>query len=103
MKVHAIQTGFVRIKSAQVEGHGHGLARRLAIFTDRSWIEWLPTYAWVIDHREGIIVVDTAKERIFLKLANRFIPMSVGKLRFASTVKRKSGRSYARWASGRAM
>jgi N-acyl homoserine lactone hydrolase len=61
MKVHAIQTGFVRIKSAQVEGRGHGLARRLAIFTDRSWTEWLPTYTWVIDHREGIIVVDTGQ------------------------------------------
>ena len=61
MKVHAIQTGFVRIKSAQVEGRGHGLSRRLAIFTDQDWTEWLPTYAWVIDHREGVIVVDTGQ------------------------------------------
>ncbi len=61
MKVHAIETGFVRIKTAQVEGRGHGLRRRLAIFTDRSWTEWLPTYAWVIDHPEGIIVVDTGQ------------------------------------------
>ena len=61
MKVHAIQTGFVRIKSAQVEGRGQGLSRRLAIFTDRDWTEWLPTYAWVIDHRDGIIVVDTGQ------------------------------------------
>jgi glyoxylase-like metal-dependent hydrolase (beta-lactamase superfamily II) len=61
MKVHAIQTGFVRIKSAQVEGRGHGLSRRLAIFTDTNWTEWLPTYAWAIDHPEGIIVVDTGQ------------------------------------------
>ncbi len=61
MKVHAIQTGSVRIKRAQVEGRGHGLRRRLAIFTDRTWTEWLPTYAWVIDHREGVIVVDTGQ------------------------------------------
>ena len=61
MKVHAIQTGFVRIKTAQVEGRGHGLSRRLAIFTDKNWTEWLPTYAWVIDHPEGIIVVDTGQ------------------------------------------
>jgi N-acyl homoserine lactone hydrolase len=53
MKVHAIQTGFVRIKSAQVEGHGHGLVRRLAIFIDRSWTEWLPTYAWVYQIASG--------------------------------------------------
>jgi N-acyl homoserine lactone hydrolase len=61
MKVHAIQTGTVRIKTAQVEGRGHGLARRLAIFADRDWTKWLPTYAWVIEHRDGIIVVDTGQ------------------------------------------
>ena len=61
MKIHAIQTGFVRIKTAQVEGQGHGLPRRLAIFTDPNWTDWLPTYAWVIDHPEGIIVVDTGQ------------------------------------------
>jgi glyoxylase-like metal-dependent hydrolase (beta-lactamase superfamily II) len=61
MKLHAIQTGSVRIKTAQVEGRGRGLRRRLAIFADRDWTEWLPTYAWVIDHPEGIIVVDTGQ------------------------------------------
>ena len=61
MKVHAIQTGFVRIKTAQVEGRGHGLSRRLAIFADPSWTDWLPTYVWAIDCSEGIIVVDTGQ------------------------------------------
>jgi N-acyl homoserine lactone hydrolase len=61
MKIHAVQTGFVRIKCAQVEGHGHGWRRRLAVFTDRNWTDWLPTYAWIIDHREGVIVVDTGQ------------------------------------------
>ena len=61
MKLHAIQTGTVRIKSAQVEGRGRGLRRRLAPFADRQWTEWLPTYAWVIDHPEGVIVVDTGQ------------------------------------------
>jgi glyoxylase-like metal-dependent hydrolase (beta-lactamase superfamily II) len=61
MKVHAIQTGFVRIKTAQVEGRGHGLSRRLAIFTDPNWTDWVPTYAWLIDHPEGAIVVDTGQ------------------------------------------
>jgi len=61
MKIHAIQTGSVRIKTAQVEGRGRGLRRRLAIFADRDWTEWLPTYAWVIEHPEGVIVVDTGQ------------------------------------------
>jgi N-acyl homoserine lactone hydrolase len=61
MKIRAIQTGSVRIKAAQVEGRGHGLRRRLAIFTGTEWTEWLPTYAWVINTDEGIIVVDTGQ------------------------------------------
>jgi len=34
MKLYALQTGSVRVKTAQVEGHGRGLRRRLAIFAD---------------------------------------------------------------------
>lgn len=61
MNLHAIQTGSVRIKTAQVQGQGHGVRRRLGVFTDPDWTEWLPTYAWVIDHPDGVIVVDTGQ------------------------------------------
>ncbi len=61
MKLHAIQTGWVRIKPAQVEGQGRGLRRRLRVMTDRDWTAWLPTFAWIIDHPEGVIVVDTGQ------------------------------------------
>lgn len=74
MKIHAIQTGLVRIKTAQVEGRGHGLARRLAIFTDRNWTDWLPTYAWVIEHREGVIVVDTGQGTHLLQTGKSLHP-----------------------------
>ena len=58
MKIHAIQTGSVRIKRSQACGRGHGMARRLRVFADPQWTGWLPTYAWMIDHPEGVIVVD---------------------------------------------
>ena len=74
MKVVAIQTGLVRIKTAQVEGRGHGLSRRLAIFTGRNWTEWLPTYAWVIDSKEGIIVVDTGQGTHLLETGKSLHP-----------------------------
>jgi N-acyl homoserine lactone hydrolase len=61
MKLHAIQTGSVKIKTAQVEGRGRGLRRRVAIFADREWTDWLPTYAWVIEHPEGVTVIDTGQ------------------------------------------
>jgi N-acyl homoserine lactone hydrolase len=74
MNVHAIQTGCVRIKTAQVEGRGHGLPRRIAIFTDRNWTDWLPTYAWVIEHPDGVIVVDTGQGAHLLESGKSFHP-----------------------------
>lgn len=61
MKIHAIRTGSVRIKVSQVQGRGHGPRRRLNVFVDREWTEPLPIYAWVIEHPEGVIVVDTGE------------------------------------------
>ena len=74
MNIHAIQTGWVRIKTAQVQGRGRGLRRRLAIFTDRTWTGWLPTYAWVIDHPEGVIVVDTGQGTHLLETGKSLHP-----------------------------
>ena len=77
MKIHAIQTGFVKIKSAQVEGHGHNIiARQLAIYADRNWTEWLPTYAWAIEHREGVIVVDTGQGAHLLETGRSYHPFA---------------------------
>jgi N-acyl homoserine lactone hydrolase len=59
MRVHAIQTGRVRIKASQVVGRGHGLKRRLAPLIDSEWSAWLPTFAYAIEHRDGVILVDT--------------------------------------------
>lgn len=58
MKVHAIRTGSVRIKTAQIEGRGLGFA---SILADPNWSDWLPTFAWAIEHDEGVIVVDTGQ------------------------------------------
>ena len=74
MNIHAIQTGSVRIKTAQAEGHGHGLARRLAVFADRNWTDWLPTYAWAIEHRDGVIVVDTGQGAHLLETGRSLHP-----------------------------
>jgi N-acyl homoserine lactone hydrolase len=61
MKIHAIQTGTVTIKTRQVEGVGHGTRRQLNMFLDREWSEPLPIYAFAIEHPEGVIVVDTGE------------------------------------------
>ena len=59
MRIHAIQTGRVQIKQAQIEGRGHGLWRQLQPMVSRQWAPWRPVYAWAIEHTEGVIVVDT--------------------------------------------
>src|SRR5256885_8400169 len=61
MKIHAIQTGTVAVKTRQVEGVGHGRRRQLNMFLDREWTEPLPIYAFAIEHPEGVIVVDTGE------------------------------------------
>lgn len=33
--------------------------RQTSVFLDRSWTESLPIYTWVVEHPEGVIVVDT--------------------------------------------
>jgi N-acyl homoserine lactone hydrolase len=61
MRIHPIQTGTVTIKTRQVEGHGHGAGRRLDMMRDPTWTQPLPILAWVIEHPEGLVVVDTGE------------------------------------------
>jgi glyoxylase-like metal-dependent hydrolase (beta-lactamase superfamily II) len=68
MRIHAIQTGLVQIKASQIEGRGHGLARQLAPMIDREWAGWMPTYAWAIEHPEGVILVDTGSTTALKRL-----------------------------------
>jgi N-acyl homoserine lactone hydrolase len=69
MRVHAIQTGRVKIKASQVVGRGHGLTRRLAPLIDGAWSDWLPTFAYAIEHRDGVILVDAGASA-----ANKSLP-----------------------------
>jgi N-acyl homoserine lactone hydrolase len=59
MRVHAIQTGRVKIKASQIVGRGQGLARQAAPLFNGEWSDWLPTFAFAIEHRDGVILVDT--------------------------------------------
>ena len=61
MRIHAIQTGTVAIKTRQLSGRGPGALRPIITLLDTTWTEPLPIYAWVIEHPEGLIVVDTGE------------------------------------------
>jgi N-acyl homoserine lactone hydrolase len=60
-RIHAISTGSVRIKRAQMAGRGRGVARLGHILVDRDWSDWVPIHAWLIEHDEGLILVDTGE------------------------------------------
>lgn len=59
MKIHAVQTGWVAIKENHRQGVGSGGMRTVNVLLGRQWTPMLPIYTWVIEHPEGLIVVDT--------------------------------------------
>jgi glyoxylase-like metal-dependent hydrolase (beta-lactamase superfamily II) len=60
MRIHVIQTGAVAIKQVQRQGRASGNPV-LNILLDQTWTEPLPIYAFLIEHPEGLIVVDTGE------------------------------------------
>jgi glyoxylase-like metal-dependent hydrolase (beta-lactamase superfamily II) len=62
LRIHAIQTGTVRVKLSQPTGsQGEGLQRLWRTLRDPEWTDQLPIYAWAIEHPEGLVVVDTGE------------------------------------------
>ncbi|GAB4208512.1 MAG: N-acyl homoserine lactonase QqlR [Roseiflexaceae bacterium] len=61
IRVHGIQTGFVAIKTAQVSLRRPAALRLLSIILDQRWTGLLPILTWVIEHPEGLLVVDTGE------------------------------------------
>jgi len=59
MRIHAITTGRVHVKQAQIVGRGHGLMRQLGPILASQWADWAPVYTFAIEHPDGVIVVDT--------------------------------------------
>lgn len=57
--MHAIQTGKVKITESWRTGRGKGVVRLFNTLFDNNFTNWLPIYVWVIEHREGLLVIDT--------------------------------------------
>jgi glyoxylase-like metal-dependent hydrolase (beta-lactamase superfamily II) len=60
MHIHPVRTGTVRLKRRYATARWRRRPLRIFdILADREWIDPLPVYAWVVEHPEGPIVVDT--------------------------------------------
>ena len=97
MRIHAIETGRVRVKPSQPVGRGHGLSRRLAPLFDPDWTDWLPVYAYAIEHADGVILVDTGANE-GLSRCRAGIPISSARCALTSTANRRSDRASPRSA-----
>ena len=101
MKIHAIQTGTVAIKTRLVQAVGHGARRQLNMLLDRQWVDPLPIYAFAIEHPEGVIVVDTGESaRARSRATSRAgIPTTASGCACGSRPSRRSGPSSRGWGS----
>ncbi|QMT32127.1 N-acyl homoserine lactonase family protein [Alysiella filiformis] len=62
IKVHCLATGWVQIKiHHQVARFFARPARVLDVLTDKKWSPKLPIGCWLIEHDEGLILVDTGE------------------------------------------
>ena len=62
IKIHCITTGWVQIKiHHQLARFFKRPLRVLDVLTDRKWSPHLPIGCWLIEHPEGLIMVDTGE------------------------------------------
>ena len=61
VKVHALCTGTVAVKTNFRTKNGIGELAKLNILLDKLYTEYLPIWAWVIEHPDGLIVIDTGE------------------------------------------
>jgi glyoxylase-like metal-dependent hydrolase (beta-lactamase superfamily II) len=62
MRVHGIQTAWVAIKTAHYALTGPEALRLPSILADTRWTQPKPVLSWILEHPEGIIVVDSGEQ-----------------------------------------
>lgn len=61
VKIHAIQTGTVAVKRSHLTNHTAHFLTPIKISLDKHFTEFMPIWVWVIEHPEGVIVIDTGE------------------------------------------
>lgn len=67
IRIHPIKTGTVQMRPAQIRARGTGLPRYWRILMDREWTRELPIYCYLIEHPEGLFMVDTGESARAMK------------------------------------
>ncbi|EFX61300.1 hypothetical protein DAPPUDRAFT_340210, partial [Daphnia pulex] len=62
MKIHCLQTGDVQIKSRhELARYESRPARLFDVLKDKHWSSRLPIGCWLVEHHEGLILIDTGE------------------------------------------
>ncbi len=61
IKIHPIQTGNVKVKQFQATGARNQIARLWQLFFTNRWSDWHPVYCWLIEHPDGLFLIDTGE------------------------------------------
>jgi glyoxylase-like metal-dependent hydrolase (beta-lactamase superfamily II) len=61
VKIHAISTGMVSVKTKYRDNSQSGLLAKLDFVVDQKFTEWMPIWVWVVEHPEGIFLIDTGE------------------------------------------
>lgn len=61
VKIHAIQTGTVAVKRSHLTNRTAHFLTPIKISLDKHFTEFMPIWVWVIEHPEGVIVIDTGE------------------------------------------
>ncbi|MGZ3939554.1 MAG: N-acyl homoserine lactonase family protein [Flavisolibacter sp.] len=61
VKIHALSTGTVAMKTSAMTKKGFGGLSKLNIMLDKEFTDYMPIWVWVIEHPDGLVVIDTGE------------------------------------------
>jgi N-acyl homoserine lactone hydrolase len=61
VKVHAVCTGTVAVKKNFRTKNGIGELAKINILLDKHYTEYMPIWVWVIEHPDGLMIIDTGE------------------------------------------
>ncbi|MEO8095399.1 MAG: hypothetical protein ABI632_10750, partial [Pseudolysinimonas sp.] len=71
-KISVLSTGSVRIRPEHVESDGRPMAAWL--LTERRWTASLPIYVYVVEHSDGLLLIDAGQDRQSVTDRRRYYP-----------------------------
>jgi N-acyl homoserine lactone hydrolase len=61
VKIHLVSTGAVSVKTKFREAKRTGLLAMIDFMLDKKFTEWMPIWVLIIEHPEGVFVIDTGE------------------------------------------